>query len=86
MKVRSKKLYSATEITRDMITEPGQATIRNMIGAVTAVEVFPGRVVAHTRKNRYSMAANQWFIRDVTGKIEILTDQEFKGFFEIVNE
>jgi hypothetical protein len=86
MKVRSKKLYSATEITAEMISGTGQATIRKMVGAVTAVEVFPGRVVCHTRKNRYSMAINQWFIRDDAGKIEILTDQEFKRDFEIVNE
>lgn len=83
IKVRSTQQLDALQITREMITEQGQATIRKLVGDVTAAEVFPARVVVHTRKERYSFAVGQWFIRDRSGRIAILTDAEFQQNYEL---
>ena len=86
IKVRSKEQLKALQVTGGMIAEPGQATIRSLVGNVQAAEVFPGRIVIHTRKNRYSFGTGKWVVLDGFGNIEILTDSEFQHKYEAITE
>jgi hypothetical protein len=84
MKVRRKDVFEAIQVTEALKNEPGQPFIRNLIGGVTQVELFPSRISVSTRYANYDLSVGDWILKDSKGAISKIRELDFKMNYEIV--
>jgi hypothetical protein len=82
IKVRRKDKFDALQVTEALKSEPGQPSIRQMIGAVTQVELFPFRMVVSTREKRYDISMGDYILKDSKGVLSIIKEVDFKMSYE----
>lgn len=93
-KAKLKETFGVVTVTSEMLQEPDQKQLREIVKNVSSAEVTPGSVVLYTRTqvgaDRYRMHAGDLIILKTVNGIrrilEVLSKKEFEAKYDLIEE
>jgi hypothetical protein len=80
-KFRKYEPFESFRIDQDIIDEKGQKTIRELL-PVVQIELYPPRIIVHTRYDRLVISAGCWIMKDKNGRYQVITAEDLEKNYE----